>query len=109
MYMNRKDFNNLQTLPRRENTLILQQILETTFIMKCTEISKENFIVDIGLKGLRSVLKEDSWESGVTLVRSALMSRNGSPILTSNTKFPFKSKPLLPISNNKVRLSLFLA
>ena len=25
-------------------------------------------------------------------------------ILTSNTKCPFKSKPLLPISNNKVRV-----
>ena len=27
-------------------------------------------------------------------------------ILTSNTKSPFKSKPLLPISNNRVRVKV---
>ena len=41
----------------------------------------------------------------------SLMSRNdpnldARPIFTSNMKCPFKSKPLLPISNNKVKVKV---
>ena len=38
--------------------------------------------------------------------RNAPNSKDGRPILTSNMKCPLKSKPLLPIYNNKVRVKV---
>ena len=38
--------------------------------------------------------------------RNAPNSKDGRPILTSNMKCPLKSKPLLPIYNNKVRIKI---
>ena len=60
---------------QRENALIVYQILSTHSLIKCIEISLENFYVyQLGLKGLRGLCHEDIASFKVNFVLKSLLS-----------------------------------
>ena len=68
MRMNKNDH-------QRENALIVYQILSTHSLIKCIEISLENFYVyQLGLKGLRGLCHEDIASFKINSVLKSLLS-----------------------------------